>query len=393
MSFEGLTISVPKEIMQGEKRVAVTPETVKKLVDSGAKIRIEAGAGEGSYFSDEDYREAGAEIVPDVSALYQDTDIILKVKEPQYNENLHRHEVELYPKNSVLISFLHPANKSNHDMVNMLARRNIKGFTLDGIPRISRAQQMDTLTSMSTVAGYKAVIFAAYHLRSFIPMMPTSFGVIPPAQFLIVGAGVAGLQSIATAKRLGAKVKVLDIRPEAIEQARSLGAEVIPFDVPPELAVGEGGYAKRLPDDWYEKERELLHEHLKDSDAVILSALIPGEEAPVLVDENTIKNMKRGAVIVDIAIDQGGNCKLSRLGEEYEYEGVFISAIQNIPATLNIDSTRMFASNILNFMNFIVKDGKVYDNVEDEIVRDTLVTKDGKIVHKGTLLSMGIKPE
>lgn len=393
MKFKGLTISIPREIMSGESRVAVTPETAGKLTESGAVVLIETGAGEGAFFSDEDYRESGAEIVPDARTLCERADIVLKVKEPQYNEKLQRHEAELYPENSVLITFLHPANRANHDMVKILARRNITAFTLDGIPRISRAQMMDALTSMSTVAGYKAVIFAAFHLRRFIPMMPVSFGVIPPARFLVVGAGVAGLQAIATAKRLGATVKVLDIRPEAIEQARSLGTEVIPFDVPPETAVGEGGYAKRLTGEWYAREKELLFSHVRESDAVILTALIPGEEAPVLIDENMVRNMKKGSVIIDIAIDQGGNCELSRFGEEYEYEGVFISALKNIPATLNIDSTRMFASNILNFLNYIVEDGKIRDNADDEIAGGTLVTKEGKIVHRGTLSAMGIEPD
>ncbi|MFY9114158.1 MAG: NAD(P) transhydrogenase subunit alpha [Dethiobacteria bacterium] len=388
MNFKGLTISVPKEIMPGEKRVAVTPETVKQFKEAGARILFEKGAGEGSFLADSLYQEAGAEIIQDVRALYNEADIVLKVKEPQYNEELQRHEAELCPENSVLVTFLHPANKVNHEMVRMLARRNIIAFTLDGIPRISRAQQMDTLTAMSTVAGYKAGIFAAYNLGCFIPMMPTSSGVIHPAQFLIIGAGVAGLQAIATAKRLGAKVKVLDIRPDANEQARSLGAEIIPFDLPSELAVGEGGYARRLSDEWHAKEKEVLSPHVQESDAVILTALIPGEVAPVLVDEQMIRGMKKGSVIIDIAIDQGGNCELSRSGEEYNFEGIFISALKNVPATLPIDSTRMFARNILNYMKYIVEDGKIKDDPNDEIISGTLVTKAGQIVHKGALLAM-----
>ncbi len=389
MKFNGLTVSVPREIMGGETRVAVTPDTVKKMVDDGAVVLIESRAGQEAFFSDELFKEAGAGIIDDVRLLCKRADIILKVKEPQFNDKLQRHEVEAYPDKCVLVSFLHPANRSNHEMVNMLARKNIKSFTLDGIPRISRAQHMDTLTSMSTVAGYKAVIFAASHLRRFIPMMPVSFGIIPPARFLIVGAGVAGLQSIATAKRLGAKVKVLDIRPEAIEQAKSLGCEIVPFELPPEEAVGEGGYAKRLSDLWYAKEREILLEELKESDAVILTALIPGEEAPVLVDEDMVKTMKKGSVIVDIAIDQGGNCALSSLGKEYEYGGIFISSLKNIPATLNIDATRMFAHNVFNFLSYIVEDGNIREDLEDEIVKGTIVTNKGQILHKGTLLAMG----
>ena len=255
------------------------------------------------------------------------------------------HEAELLREQTALVCFLHPANPINHRTVDILARRGITSFTLDGIPRISRAQQMDSLTSMSTIAGYKAVILGAFHLPRFIPMMPTAFGMIKPAEVLVVGAGVAGLQAIATAKRLGAKIKALDIRPEANEQVRSLGAEVIPFDLPPELALGEGGYALRLPDEWYIKERAALLPVLKNVDILILTALIPGEKAPLLVDENMVGQMKKGTVIVDIAVDQGGNCSLTRPGEEYYFNGTYIIGLQNIPAGLASDATWMFSQN------------------------------------------------
>ncbi len=389
MNLKGLTIGVPKEIMPGEKRVAVIPDMVKKLVDAGAKIVLERGAGEGSYYDDNAYLEAGALVTEDLSKIYAEADIIVKVKEPLFNDELQKHEVDLYPENIVLITFLHPANPDNHEMVNKLAEKKITSFTLDGIPRISRAQHMDTLTSMSTVAGYKAAIIAAYHLPYFIPMMPTSFGVLQPAQFVVVGAGVAGLQAIATAKRLGAKVKALDVRTEANEQARSVGAEVVPFEVPQELAVGKGGYAQRLPEEWRQKEKELLKPVVQESDVVILTALIQGEEAPVLVDKNMVEGMKKGSVIIDIAIDQGGNCELSSHGEEYSYNGVYISSLKNIPALLSVDATRMFAQNLVNFINYIVVNGQITDNYEDEVIKETLVTREGKIWHKGTLMAMG----
>ncbi len=389
MNLDGVTIGIPKEIMPGERRVAVIPDTVKKFVEAGAKLLLESGAGHRSFYDDEDYRRTGAEIVQDVKKLHEASDIIIKVKEPQYNDELQEHEIDLYPEKSVLVSFLHPANRDNHAMVEQLAERNVTSYTLDGIPRISRAQHMDTLTSMSTAAGYKAVIMAAGNLPSFVPMMPTSFGVLPPAQFLIVGAGVAGLQAIATAKRLGAKAKAVDIREEANEQASSVGAEVIPFEVPPDLAMAEGGYARRLPEDWYRKERELLAPHVQESEVVILTALIQGEEAPVLIDKEMVENMKKGSVIIDIAIDQGGNCALSRVGEEYSHDGVLISAIQNIPASLSVDSTSMFAQNVFNFINYIAAEGKINDDLNDEVIQGTLVTKDYKILHKGTLSAMG----
>ena len=388
MKFSGLTISVPREILAGERRVAAIPQTVEKCVQAGAKVLVETGAGDSSFYHDEEYTEAGAEIVSDTAELYQRADIILKVKEPQPNEELGKHEVELMPENSIFISFLHPANPSNHETVKMLAKRGITSFTLDSIPRISRAQHLDTLTSMSTVAGYKSVISAAHNLSRFIPMMPTSAGVIQPSQILVVGVGVAGLQAIATAKRLGAKVKTLDIRPEANEQAKSLGAEPIPFELPEGMGTGEGGYARRLPEEWYEKEREILAPHVKDSDVLILAALIPGEKAPLLVNKTMVNMMKKGSVIVDISIDQGGNCELSRAGEEYDYDGIYISALLNIPAYLPIDSSRMFAQNTYNYLDYLIDDGHLKFDLEDEVIKQSMVTRDNKIVHEGTLKAM-----
>ncbi len=385
MKFSGLTVVVPREIMTGERRVAATPQTVEQCVKSGAKVLVETGAGDKAFFHDEDYTRAGAEILSTAEEIYQNADIVIKVKEPQFNEELGKHEIDLMPENGILISFLHPANPANHKMVKKLADKGITSFTLDSIPRISRAQNLDTLTSMSTVAGYKSVISAAYNLSRFVPMMPTSAGVLQPAQFLVVGVGVAGLQAIATAKRLGAKVKALDIRPEANEQVRSLGAESIPFDLPEGLGVGEGGYARRLPDEWYEKEREILAPHIKESDAVILAALIPGEEAPVLVTKSMVEDMNKGSVIVDISIDQGGNCELTSRGEEFDYDGIFISGLLNIPAYLPVDSSRMFAQNTFNYLSYLIEDGQLKFDLEDEVIRESLVTKDNKIVHEGTL--------
>lgn len=388
MHLDKIIIGVPREIMPGEKRVAAVPDTVGKMVASGARVLIESGAGAGAYIDDAKYIEKGAEIVSDVRDIYSQANLILKVKEPRHHKELDRHEAELFPEKSVLICFLHPAHSVNHEGLKILARRGITSFTLDGIPRISRAQRMDTLTSMSTVAGYKAVIFAANHLGRFIPMMPTSFGIIQPAQFLVIGTGVAGLQSIATAKRLGAKVKTLDIRPEANEQSRSLGAENVDFDVPQELAIGEGGYARRLPEEWYERERELLLPHVEQSDAIILTALIPGEVAPTIINEKMIGNMKKGSVIIDVAVDQGGNCSLTRCGEEYEHEGITISGIMNVPATLPVDATNMFAQSLNNFLNYVLHENTIKTDNSDEIIQSTMVTHEGSIVHHGTLKAM-----
>lgn len=388
MHFDGVSIGVPREIMDGEQRVAVIPDTVRQFREAGARILIETDAGAGAYYTDDAYREAGAEIIASVANLFQQSQLVLKVKEPQYNQSLNRHEIELLPEKSTLVCFLHPANPANHDTIRALAARNITCFTLDSIPRTPRAQHMDALTSMSTVAGYKAVIDGAHHLPRFAPLIPTDSGIIQPARVFVVGSGVAGLQSIATAKRLGAKVRSLDIRPEANEQARSLGAEVIPFELPAGMGTGEGGYAARLSEEQYHREREVLAPIVMQSDIVILTALVPREKAPVLVTRAMVEGMRKGSVIVDVSIDQGGNCELTRPGEEYFWNDVFICGLRNIPAHLPIDATRMFAHNAFEYLNHIVADGHIDLDSGDDIIRETLVVRDGRIVHKGTLMAM-----
>jgi NAD(P) transhydrogenase subunit alpha len=390
MQFKGLTIGVPKEIMHGERRVSAIPDTVKKLVNSGARVLVEKGAGRGAYFSDQDYEGAGAELISDAEEVYANADLILKVKEPLFSPEKNKHEVEMMHKGQTLVTFIHPAAPPNHRMVKDLAARGVISLTLDGIPRISRAQSMDALTSMSTVAGYKGVLMAADRLGKFIPMIGTAVGMIKPAAVLVVGAGVAGLQAIATAKRLGAAVHAADIRPDAAEQAKSLGAKIVETGVPAEIAVGEGGYAKSLPDEWLQKEREALCETVSKADIIILTALIPGKLAPVLVTEEMVKSMSPGSAIVDIAIDQGGNCALTVGGEVKEYDGVSIDGTKNIPGMVPVSSTWMFAHNIYNFVVNLIMDGRVYLNTEDEIIASSVVTRDGKIVHNGALEAMGM---
>ncbi len=385
MKFNGISIGVPSEIMPEEKRVSVTPETAGQFIKEGASVLVEAGAGSQSFYEDSQYEKAGAKIMPTAEDVYSGADIILKVKEPIFSEKLKQHEADMIKSGSILVTFLHPANPANHQTVKKLAQRKITSFTLDSIPRISRAQQMDALTSMSTIAGYRAVISGAYSLKRLIPMVATPSGVIGPSNVLVAGAGVAGLQAVATAKRLGAKVKAIDIRAEACEQAKSLGAELIDFKVPPKLATGQGGYALRLPEKWYRLERKILGPHLAESDLVILSALIPRQSAPILVTEDMVKGMKRGSVIVDISIDQGGNCELTREGQEYDCGGVFISGVKNMPAYLAIDSTRMFAQNVYHYLSHIFDKGSIDFGSGDEVIAMSLVTRDGEIVHSPTL--------
>lgn len=388
MQFKGLTVGVPKEIMHAERRVAAIPETVKKLVDGGARVLVESGAGTLAYIEDEEYRQAGAELVRDVEELYAAADIVMKVKEPLFNEAKGKHEVEMMHKGQLLVTFIHPAAPPNHQMVKDLAAKGVVSLTLDGIPRISRAQSMDALTSMSTVAGYKGVLMAANRLAKFMPMTGTAVGMIQPATVLVIGTGVAGLQAIATAKRLGAVVYAVDIRPDAVEQAKSLGAKIVETGVPAEVAVGKGGYANHLPEEWLLKEREAIQEAVKKADIIILTALVPGKVAPVLITEEMVKSMKPGSVIIDIAIDQGGNCALTVGGEVKEFYGVSIDGTKNIPGMVPVSSTWMFAHNIYNFVAYLVKDGRVVLDPDDEIIASSLVTRDGKVVHAGALEAM-----
>lgn len=390
MQFQGLIFGVPKEIMAGERRVAAIPETVKKMVSNGAKVLVERNAGLGSFFSNEEYQNAGATIVDNVEELFANADVILKVKEPQFNEQTGRHEVDMMHSGQVLITFLHPAAPANHEMIKNLTAKGVTALTLDGIPRISRAQAMDALTSMSTVAGYKAVLMAANRIPKFVPMIGSAVGMIPPATVTVLGAGVAGLQAIATAKRLGAVVHAADIRPDAAEHAKSLGAKIIETGVPAEIAIGEGGYAKSLPQEWVVKEQQALFDTIVKSDIVVATALVPGRMAPILITEEMVKAMKPGSAIVDVSIDQGGNCELTVGGQLIEKYGVSIDGTKNIPGMVPSSSTTMFAKNIVNFLNNMIKDGQVVIDMSDEITASTLVCKDGQLVHAGTREAMGL---
>ncbi|MGB4655378.1 MAG: NAD(P) transhydrogenase subunit alpha [Bacteroidales bacterium] len=385
-----MIIGIPKEIMKGESRVSATPETVGMFVNNGFKVMVEKNAGLKSFFLDEEYVKAGAIITDSAKEIFEKAQIILKVKEPQFNEEYNTHEVDLMHKGQYLITFLHPASPPNHKMVSKLAENGIIGLTLDGIPRISRAQTLDALTSMSTCAGYKGILLAANALPEFVPSMFSAVGFEEPANVLVVGVGVAGLQALATAKRLGAVTYAADIRPAAVEQATSLGAQVIELGVPQELAVAEGGYAKKLPQEWIIKEQQILSEHLPKMDIVFLSALIPGKVAPILVTKDMVKSMKHGSVIVDISVDQGGNCEVTPPGTTEVIDGVTVIGIKNIPGMLPKSSTQMFSKNLFHLVEMISKDGEIILDTNDEIIKSILVTYDGKIVHEGTLEAMNL---
>ena len=384
-----MIIGIPKEIMHEEARVAATPETVRKYVADGHKVLVEKGAGVGALHADAAYAAAGAVMCDTAQQVYDEAELILKVKEPLFNEQTGKHEVDMMHKGQYLITFIHPAAPVNHKMVKHMAETGIISMSIEGVPRISRAQSMDALTSMSTCAGYKGILMAASDLIKFIPMMPTAAGMIKPCNVLVAGVGVAGLQALATAKRLGAKTYAIDIRPAAAEQATSLGAKLIDSGVDPALAIGQGGYAMELPEDVLAAERERLAKVVPDMDIIFLSALVPGRLAPTLITEEMVKTMKPGSVIVDISIDQGGNCEITSPGIRDVKHGVIIEGIKNIPGMLAESSTFMYAANMYNLVKYLTKDGKLNLDESDDIVSGMLTTKDGKVVHAGALAAMG----
>ena len=385
-----MVIGIPTEVLEREHRVAALPDEVAAYVKMGFEVVVESGAGNGALHGDAEYRAAGAAVVPDAGQVYSRADVVLKVKQPHYNERLDRHEAEMIREGATLITFLHPAAPANHDIVRMLRDRNVTSLTMDGIPRISRAQSMDALSSMSTVTGYKSVIMAAAALPRFVPMIGTAIGATKPAEFLVIGAGVVGLQAIATAKRLGGVVKAVDIRQSAREEATSLGAKVVGFEAPDEFAIGEGGYAGVLPAEWLEREREALGPLVASADVIISSALVPGEVAPSLITEQMVASMKPGSVIVDVAVDQGGNCKVTIPAQETVVHGVTVLGYINIPGSVPVHASWLYGKNMLAFVRNLFKNGVDAPDWDDDIVHQTLVTRDRQIVHVGTLHAMGI---
>jgi len=385
-----MTIGIPREILENEQRVAALPEAVAEYSRMGFRVLVESSAGEGAYRTDQEYASAGAEIVPSPEVLYSGSDLILKVKQPCFNRVTGKHEVEMMRRGTMLIGFLHPAAPANHEIVEMLRDRNITSLTMDSIPRISRAQPMDALTSMSTISGYRSALIAAMHLPKFVPMIGMAVGTTKPARFLIIGAGVVGLQAIATAKRLGGAVEALDIRPAARQAAQSLGAKVVGFDMPPDLAVNGADQAMPLSAEWLERERAAIMPLLEQADVVISSALVPGEMAPLLITESMMAAMKPGSVIVDVAIDQGGNCAATRPGCEYSTHGVFVCGILNIPGAMPVHASWLYSNNVLEFVRHLFRRPDGSPDLDDELVRPTVVTHAGRLLHQGAVKAMSM---
>lgn len=370
-----MRIAVPREIRQGERRVALVPESCKKLRAAGIEVAIESGAGDTAYFSDDAFREAGAEIVGAAPELLARADLVLKVRPPVQSPKLHTHEVDLLPEGSTLLATLQPAR--NHDLVERLARRRITAFSIDAIPRITRAQPMDTLSSMANIAGYRAVLLAATALPKFFPMMMTAAGTVFPAKVLVIGAGVAGLQAIATARRLGAAVEATDTRPAVKEQVESLGAKFV--GVTEEAAQDASGYARELSVDLRRRQAELLAERCAAADVVITTALIGGVTAPRLITTEMVSSMRPGSVIVDLAAEAGGNCELTQPGKTVVEHGVTIIGPDNPPADMPWHASTLYSRNLTSFVLTFWKDGRFNLDLDDEIVRGALVTHDGAV--------------
>lgn len=384
-----IKIGIIKEQKANELRVAATAETVQKFIALGAEIEIESGAGTASQVSDDDYKKAGAKIASDYKAILKNSDIIIAVQ-PEFQLP----ELKEIKKGALLVGMLNPLGNSGN--ITKIAENNVTSFGMEMIPRITRAQSMDVLSSQSNLAGYKAVLDAFNHSRKVIPMMMTAAGTIKPAKALVIGAGVAGLQAIATAKRMGAIVSAFDVRPAVKEQVESLGAKFV--EVPSdetEAAETKGGYAKEMSAEYKKKQEALIHETAKDSDIIITTALIPGKPAPVLIPESIVKDMRAGSIIVDLAVTAGGNCPLSELNQVVEKHGVTLIGYENIPSRVAQDASALYSRNIFNFVSTLIdKESKeIKINEEDEIIKGCMLTKDGKVVNKMLLDMMGKQSE
>ena len=371
-----MIIAITKETLPNESRVSLTPHSCADFVKSGHKIRIESDAGLHSYYTDEEYKKAGVEVVKQKQELYKDADIITKVSPFSIDE------LSIISKNTIIISLIQPTIEQ--EIVIKIKERNLTGLSMHLIPRTTLAQKMDALSSQANIAGYKAVIMGSMHIGVYMPLLMTAAGTIRPAKVLIIGAGVAGLQAIATAKRLGAQVEAFDVRPEVKEQVESLGAKFVEVESTSDDGVGEGGYAKETSDEYKQKQQELIREHISKADMVITTALIPGKKAPILISSDVVDLMKPGSVIMDLAAENGGNCELTKKDEIVNHNNVIIDGTSNIPSTMPIHASDLYSKNIVALIKHLIKDNEVNLDMSDEIIAGSTYTHDGKITHQQT---------
>ena len=376
-------VAIPRELNSLEPRVSATPGSVKLLIKSGLNIYIESGAGLESFISDDEYKNAGATIVSSSKDLLANADITLKVLPPS------KDEIKLLKENSIFISLCQTTREL--ETVRLISEKSITAFSMHLIPRTTLAQKMDALSSQANIAGYKAVLIAASRLGVYMPLLMTAAGTIRPSKVLILGAGVAGLQAIATAKRLGAQVEAFDVRPVVKEQVESLGAKFIEVESGEEDGEDEGGYAKETSDEYKKKQQQLIHDHISKSDVVITTALIPGKPAPLLIPTTMVESMKPGSVIMDLAAENGGNCELTQKDEIINHNQIIIDGTSNLPGSMPVHASELYSKNVSAFLTYMMKDGQLNLDLEDEIISGALYTHQGEITHLPTKDSLDKK--
>ncbi len=377
-----MNIGIPKELFTDEKRVALIPAVIPKLLSAGFAVTVEEGAGSLAGFSDADYDSHGAAVVSGRNILFEKSDFIIMVHALTEEGKINEEDLNLLHEGQILISLLNPL--AQPAVAETLAKRKVDAFSLELIPRIARAQSMDVLTSMSAIAGYKAILLAAAKLPRIFPLLMTAAGTLLPARVFVIGAGVAGLQAIATAKRLGAIVQAWDVRPAACEQVESLGAKFVEFPMEVQNAETRGGYARTMDEAFYKRQRELMSKVIQESNVVVASAVVFGGRAPILITEDMVKRMSPGSVIVDLTSEQGGNCELTQSCKTIIRHDVTIIAPANLPTTVPYHASQMFANNITNFLLNLTDQGKALPgkfNLDDEIIRETMITRGGQVVH------------
>jgi NAD(P) transhydrogenase subunit alpha len=379
---------IPKETFPGEKRVALIPAGVQTLTKAGLEVLVEPGAGASAGFPDREYQDKGARMAKNRAEVFSKADIILQVRGLGANPDEGTGDVKLFKEGQIQIGFMEPLTAKKE--VEALAKSKVTSFSMELVPRITRAQSMDTLSSMANLAGYKAVLIAANHLPKIFPMLTTAAGTIIAAKVFIVGVGVAGLQAIATARRLGAVVHAYDIRPAVKEQVLSLGAKFVEMELSTEEAEDKGGYAKEMGEEFYKKQREMMTKVVAESDVVITTAAVPGKKAPILVTEEMIKGMRPGSVVVDMAAERGGNCDITEPGKIVEKHDVSIIGPLNLASDIPYHSSQTYSKNLTNFMALLLKEGKIVLNMEDEIIRESIVTRDGAVENPQVKEALGL---
>ncbi len=376
-----MVIGIPAEITQDETRVAATPQTVKEFVKLGFTVNIQSGAGSGSFISDEAYSDVGAKIVSSAEDVFS-SDIVIKVNPPEMNNGANTHEINMMNSGTIFISFFQTTKDT--ELVKQLVEKNITAFSMHLVPRTTLAQKMDALSSQSNIAGYKAVLVGASHIAKYMPLLMTAAGTIQPSKTLVIGAGVAGLQAIATAKRLGSQVHAFDVRPVVKEQVESLGAKFVEVESDDSDGVGEGGYAKETSEEYKAKQASLLKEYIAKSDLVITTALIPGRPAPKIITKEMVDGMKGGTAIMDLASENGGNCEYTEPGKVINHNGITIDGSFNIPGTMPIHASQVYAKNISALVTYLCPDGELKLDLDDEIIFGAMFTHNGEIVDERT---------